>query len=93
MNIKKQLLTDLAFGAIAGMAVGGCLAPTVLEKLNEDVTSKPQKILNTVGYYAGCALLGWSVGELWSINANQVIFTETAKEILKGCEEAAKAVI
>lgn len=93
MNIEKQLLTDLAFGAIAGMVVGGCLAPTVLEKLNEDVTSKPQKILNTVGYYAGCALLGWSVGELWSINANQVIFTETAKEILKGCEEAAKAVI
>ena len=93
MNIKKQLLTDFAFGAIAGMVVGGCLAPTVLEKLNEDVTSKPQKILNTVGYYAGCALLGWSIGELWSINANQVIFTETAKEILKGCEEAAKAVI
>ena len=48
MNIKKQLLTDLAFGAIAGMAVGGCLAPTVLEKLNEDVTWKPQKILNTL---------------------------------------------
>ena len=29
MSIKKQLLTELAFGAIAGMAVGGCLAPTV----------------------------------------------------------------
>jgi len=93
MSMKSKLISELAFGTIAGIAVGGCLAPTIIEKLNEGVDNKPQKVLNVVGYYASCALLGWGIGELWSINANQIIFTEISKEILKGCEEAAKAAI
>lgn len=93
MSMKSKLISKLAFGTIAGCVAGGCLAPTILEKLNEGVEWKPQRILNTVGYYAACATLGWGIGELWSINANQIIFTEVSKEILKGFEEAAKAAI
>jgi len=93
MSIKTNLMVDFVLGIGTTVIAVGALAPTVIEKLNENVESRARRITNVVGVYAGCMALGWTVGTLSATNANQIIFTEVSKEILKGCEEAAKAAI
>lgn len=93
MSIKTNLMVDFVLGIGLTTIAAGALAPTVIEKLNENVESRARRITNVVGVYAGCMALGWTVGTLSATNANQIIFTEVSKEILKGCEEAAKAAI
>lgn len=93
MSIKTNLMVDFVLGIGTTAIAVGALAPTVIEKLNENVESRARRITNVVGVYAGCMALGWTVGTLSATNANQIIFTEVSKEILKGCEEAAKAAI
>ena len=93
MSIKTNLMVNFVLGIGTTAIAAGALTPTVIEKLNENVESRARRITNVVGVYAGCMALGWTVGTLSATNANQIIFTEVSKEILKGCEEAAKAAI
>ena len=93
MSIKTNLMVDFVLGIGTTAIAMGALAPTVIEKLNENVESRARRITNVVGVYAGCVALSWTVGTLSATNANQIIFMEVSKEILKGCEEAAKAAI
>lgn len=93
MNMKTEMVVNFVLGIGTTAIAAGALAPTVIDKLNENVESRARRITNVVGVYAGCMALGWTVGTLYATNANQIIFTEVSKEILKGCEEAAKAAI
>ena len=93
MNIKTGLIADIIVVGGAAVIAAGCLGPTIIEKLNENEESKMKRIRNIVGVYAGCFTLGCTIGTLSETNHNQIIFTETSKEILKSCEEAAKAVL
>lgn len=93
MSIKTNLAVDFVLGIGATAITAGLLAPTVIEKLNENQESKVRRICNVVGVYTGCVALGWTIGTLSATNTNQIVFTETAKDILRGCEEAAKAAV
>lgn len=85
MSIKTNLMVNFVLGIGTTAIAGAALAPTVIEKLNENVESRARRITNVVGVYAGCMALGWTVGTLFATNANQIIFTEVSEEILKGC--------
>lgn len=93
MSIKTKLMVEFVLGIGTTAIAAGALAPTVIEKLNENVESRARRITNAVGVYAGCMALGWTVGTLSATNANQIIFTEVSKELLKGFKEAANAAI
>ena len=93
MNIKTEMAVNFVLGIGTTAIAAGLLAPTVIDKLNENEESKVRRIGNVVGVYAGCMAVGWTVGTLLAVNVNQILFTEVAKEILIGFEEAAKAAI
>lgn len=82
MNMKSEMAVNCVLGIGTTAIAAGLLAPTIIEKLNENEESKVKRIGNIVGVYAGCMAVGWAVGTLLAVNENQIQFAEIAKDIL-----------
>lgn len=91
MNVKTEMAVGCVLGIGTTAIAAGLLAPTVIDKLNENEESKVRRICNIVGVYTGCLAVGSIVVTLLAVNENQILFTETTKEMLKGLEAAEAA--
>jgi predicted small secreted protein len=85
MNNKRYMI-GLTVGTITTVLTAGALAPVIIEKLNEDETSKFKRIKNAVGVFAGCFLAGYMVGTIIRVEENQIRFVESVTKAVKKIE-------
>lgn len=85
---NKRYYTSLAIATIATGLTAGALAPTIIEKLNENETSKFKKVMNVIGVAAGCFATGYLIAAIIDTNENQMRFVELLAEAGKKVGEA-----